>query len=164
MREIELTQGKVALVDDGDYERLAQYKWSAKREGNVWYAVRNVTLPDGTKTVSRMHWEVIGKPRKGYVTDHIDGDGLNNQRHNLRHVSHRVNLLNCRKRKDKTSKYRGVSFHKPSGKWRAQITHHGKVMYIGIYNTEEDAAKAWDEAAINLRGELAKNNFERRIA
>lgn len=164
MREIELTQGKVALVDDGDYERLAQYKWSAKREGNVWYAVRNVTLPDGTKTVSRMHWEVIGKPRKGYVTDHIDGDGLNNQRHNLRHVSHRVNLLNCRKRKDKTSKYRGVSFHKPSGKWRAQITHHGKVMYIGIYNTEEDAAKAWDEAAINLRGELAKNNFGRRIA
>ena len=84
MKKIELTQGKVALVDDCDYERLNRYKWHTFKHLNLFYAARNSPRINGKKHMIQMHYEIIGKPPKGFVTDHIDGDGLINLRSNFR--------------------------------------------------------------------------------
>lgn len=138
MKEIKLTQGKVALVDDCDFEYLNQWKWYAHksiRGVNLYYAKRN-SKELNRKTIF-MHHVVIGKPSSGLVTDHIDGNGLNNQRNNLRIVTQRVNSQN--NHNTQTSSFVGVTFHKQTKKWQAQIKINGKSKYLGLFNKEEDA-------------------------
>ena len=158
MKEILLTQGQVAVVDDADYEGLAAYKWHAQREENTFYAKRNATKEEreaGAPSGILMHaWLLQGR------TDHIDGDGLNNQRGNLRLASHRENLQGFQtKRKGCSSRYRGVCRSKESGKWKATIRVSGKNIHLGYHEDESAAAGAYDLAAQQKFGAFAARNF-----
>lgn len=147
MKEIQLTQGQVALVDDEDFERLNQFKWCAHKDTNTFYAKRWIS----DKEMITMHHEILGKPPKGFETDHESGDGLDNQRHNLRFVTHRQNCQNKRNI-IKASQYPGVSWHNRSKKWRARIWINNVSKHLGLFVIEMDAFKAYRNA-INALGE-----------
>src|ERR1017187_3464514 len=156
MREIKLTQGKVTLVDDEDYDLKRQYNWYTKCVDNLFYAVRQLPRVNGRRRIERMHRIVLARKlgreiAPGMVPDHEDGNGLNNQRENLEEKSRRGNGEN--KHIAKTSQYLGVSWCKSNKKWRAQIRVNGKVVHLGYYETELVAATA-REAYIEERPEL----------
>lgn len=130
--EIQLTRGLVALVDADDYEWLNKLKWCAKKSRNTFYAERCHGV--------QMHSQIITIP-KGMQCDHIDGNGLNNQRSNLRAVSVRVNSQN--RHIKKTSKYPGIFWHKACGKWNARIRVGHRRISIGNFENEIDAANAY---------------------
>ena len=154
MKEIQLTQGKVTRVDDADFAALNMFNWSAERSRHTFYAVRKTPRSEGYKTV-RMHQQIAGG--KGF--DHEDGDGLNNQRYNLRPANKRQNAANTAKQFGTTSQYRGVD-RSQSG-WRAQITADGKRIHLGRFALDQEisAAKAYDTAAILHHGKFARLNF-----
>lgn len=156
-KEIELSQGKVALIDDADYEWLSQWKWCASRRGNLWYAVRTIRLPDGTRRPLKMHRLITNAPPDRLV-DHIDCDGLNNQRSNLRFATMAQNIVNSPSVRG-ISKYRGVTRNKRYGTWDTQIRTNGRRKWIGSYKTEVEAALAYDAAAREAHGEFARLNF-----
>ena len=150
--------GRVTLVDDEDYELVMQYRWNVKEE------VRN-GLPHGPYAVTSyrvagkihillMHKLITGWPR----TDHVDHDGLNNQRSNLRPATNAQNQQNSRSGSG-TSRYKGVCWAKRERKWRAVIRPDGVQRYLGYFDVEEDAARAYDAAALEIYGEYACVNF-----
>jgi hypothetical protein len=156
MKEISLTRGKTALVDDSDYIVLSVYKWHARfcPKSKKFYAVRMAT-ENGKRIVYRMHWAIMGHKR----IDHKDGNGLNNQRYNLRPANTLQNNRNRAKGIGKySSQYKGVSLH-ACGKWSAQISLHNKQRYLGLFVLEIDAAKRYDQEATKEFGEFAKLNF-----
>ena len=130
MREIILTQGKVALVDDKDYDQVSQFKWYASRERNSWYAVRKICV-DGKRHNCRMHRFILGLLGKE-LFDHINSDGLDNRRKNLRACTASQNQQNRRLQRG-TSKYKGVCSDKR--KWRASIMVNSVAHYLGLHNT-----------------------------
>lgn len=136
MKEILLTQGKVALVDDEDYPELSKFKWYAHKDYNTLYALRKSSRVNGKQHTIPMHSVILGTP-KGMETDHINGNGLDNRRENLREVTTRENAQN--RHTPKTSKYPGVTWHKQRGKWQANIRVAGKLNYLGLYGDEETA-------------------------
>jgi len=160
VREIPLTEGHVALVDEADYEAVAAYRWRAliRPTSRTVYAQR-VTSSDGKKSTLLLHRFLVKAP-KGLEVDHIDGNGLNNTRANLRVGTHAENMRNRRRRCDNSSGYIGVHWHKRDRKWVARITLHGKLKSLGYFDTPEDAARARDAAAIELHGEYARLNFQ----
>ncbi len=135
MREIPLSQGKIAFVDDEDYEYLSQFRWYANNIQGLTYARRTV------RRAPFMHHMILSTIPKGKVTDHIDGNGLNNQRSNLRIVTMRENTQNLHIKK--SSKYPGVTWHKATQKWMAQAYLNGKHAYLGVYATEEEAYQVY---------------------
>jgi len=151
MREITLTKGKVALVDDEDYERLNKYKWSTNScAGSIFYARRWVSSKSrGNPHHETMHRHIMNPPN-GKGIDHIDGNGLNNQKSNLRIVNQRENCQN--RHQIKTSQFPGVHLRtlkntKTLHRWQAQIQIRDKIKYLGIFKTEEEAQLAYKEAA-----------------
>lgn len=157
MKKIRLTRGTEAIVDDIDFD-LSDYRW---RE-NIGYAVREIR-PDGTKrsrTSQYMHRvileRIVGRGlHRGELCDHINRDGLDNRRCNLRLVNKSQNNANGVK---KSGKYKGVTFIKKLDKWRAQIMKNYKQIHIGCFDTEIEAAKAYNEKATELFGEYALLN------
>ena len=158
-REIDLTQGKKAIVDDEDYEWLSQWKWYYAHTG---YAVRNSPRVLGKHYMIFMHREIMHTPQ-GMDTDHIDGNGLNNLRINLRVCSHSRNLQNKGVSINNVSGFKGVSWCQANKKWRARIKASGKEKYIGYFDVAESAALAYDKAARELHGEFAKLNFPESV-
>lgn len=144
MKEILLTQSKMALVDDDNYEWLNQWKWCANRAyGEKYYAV--MYTREGRKNRKRIYMHrLIIESSCDMDCDHIDGNGLNNQRSNLRLVTHRQNMQNILG--TKTSKYPGVCWHKASNRWSATISINGKAKHLGIFATEIDAFNAYCNA------------------
>ena len=148
MKEIKLTQGKVALVDDEDFEYLNQWKWCAAKYGNLFYAVRGVGLPNRRTKHIKMTNIIMGEPPLDMWRDHLDGNGLNNQRGNLRFVTKRQNGQN--RHYTKNPHLPGVYWNKKNSKWVAEICINGKGMYLGSFPYEEEAFKAYRKAVENL--------------
>ena len=144
MKEIELTLGKKALVDDADYEWLSQYSWSACKGKYTIYALRSGKNKAGKFINIAMHREIMQTP-DGLLTDHIDGNGLNNQRTNLRICSAGQNQHNSSPHKNRSSKFKGVSWKKSGKKWVVRIQLNYKSKHIGVYKTEIEASNAFQD-------------------
>jgi hypothetical protein len=134
MMEFPIGKGKFTKVDDEDIPIMMQRKWFSWWCGNRWYAV------GGGFYLHRL----INKTPKGMETDHINGDGLDNRKENLRTVTKRENAQN--KHIPKTSKYPGVLWHKGKQRWRAQIRINGDTKYLGHFKDEVDAFNAYKKA------------------
>ena len=154
MKKISLTQNKFTVVDDEDYEYLNQWKWCSKDYISTFYAGRK----QDSHTTILMHRVIMDCPSNKYV-DHIDGDGLNNQKSNLRVCSNSENGRNRGKQSNNKSGYKGVSIHNRGNKFRAQIKAEGKLIHLGVFETAEDAAKVYDQKALELHGEFSVLNF-----
>lgn len=156
MKHIKLTQGKVALVDDDLYEYLNQWKWFARKNRIVYYAVR---YPD--IKMHRVVAELRGIPL-GSDIDHRDGDGLNNQTYNLRASSPQQNAANRGPTCDNATGFKGVYWRRREQRWAASIKVGDKSKHLGYFDTALEAALAYDDAAKEAFGEFAYSN-ERNI-
>jgi hypothetical protein len=160
-RRIPLTQRKYAIVDPDDYERLNRYRWCALRRKNGYYAGRTASVHSRDRgRYILMHRAIIDPPYP-LVVDHINRNGLDNRKANLRAVTQAQNVLNGvrKKRANSHSRYRGVSRHIRRKKWAVQISYNGKHKTVGYFENEIDAAKAYDEAAKKYHKEFAVLNF-----
>ena len=140
--EIELTQGKVALVDDEWYEWLAQWNWCAWKPRHIFYAVRNVIF-DGKKEMVYMHRYILGlMSGDGKIADHINRNGLDNRQSNLRVVSASGNNCNHGLRSDNTSGHNGICWDKSRDRWTVGIGIEGKWFNLGRYVDLNDALES----------------------
>jgi len=165
-RTIPLTQGFSAIVDEGDYADLLHFRWRAmvdrRKDGSIRtvYAVCDVQHPNGKRLPQRMHRVLLPDSLQ---VDHIDGDGLNNRRANLRAATQAENNRNARRRSNNTSGFRGVFWDARRQHWRARIegSQNGQrwSRSLGVFNTAHEAAWAYDQAAIELFGVFAYLNF-----
>lgn len=153
--KIPLTQGKVALIDDEDYDKIKDIKFYAHFEKGVkWYALHSI---NDEKIL--MH-RIIINAKPGQICDHINGDGLDNRRCNLRIVTNQQNIMNQRlQKRRKSSKYKGVTWNKNAEKWQTQIRINKNNRYLGLFINEIDAANTYDKKALELFGEYARLNF-----
>lgn len=152
--------GRVALVDDHDYELVDQHRWrifEEKRPGRPHgpYAIANIRRSDGCMTTLRMHCLIMGTTG----IDHRDGNGLNNQRYNLRVATAVQNHANMRPRRTGTSRFKGVSWSSSQQKGYADIQVNRIRYRLGCFSDEEDAARAYDAVAAREQGEFAVLNF-----
>jgi hypothetical protein len=159
MIEIPLTQGMVAIVDDED-AYLAAYNWCASPEASTRYAVRGVRR-GGRQVTIRLHRVITNAP-PGFDVDHINGNGLDCRRSNLRVVTRAQNTRNARRRRDNTSGFKGVSWSAKAGRWSARVGSgiRGKRIWLGYFSTKEAAARAYDDAARAQYGQYASPNFD----
>ena len=148
--EVPLTQGKIALIDDEDWPVVAGRTWCAVRHHNTFYA-------KSSRHPSVMLHRLILPVPGGYQVDHINGDGLDNRRLNLRMATHGQNQQNGAKPRNNTSGLKGVV--RKGTLWGAQIRSGGKAYYLGTFSTRLQAAWAYDDAARRLHGEFARLNF-----
>lgn len=156
MKTISLTKGQVALVDDEDFEYLNQWKWYAHRAwGNSFYAARMNPRPN--KKVILMHREVFKDSRR---CDHRDGNGLNNQKENLRPATKRQNGRNRGPQINNTSGFKGVSWCRKVKKWTVRIMYRKCYRFLGYFLNKHDAARAYDTAAKKYFGKFACPNFK----
>lgn len=153
--EIPLSQGRISLIDEADWELVRGYRWYAVKDRNVWYAQANTSRKEGPRRTVRMHRLLLGLTDGKIKIDHRDGDGLNNQRANLRSCKHAQNLRNTGAHANNTSGFKGVSWDKQSGRWKAQIRGDLKKKHIGYFFTPEEAFAAYCSAAAELHGEFA---------
>jgi hypothetical protein len=159
-KEIQLTQGKVTLVDDADYDYLTQWKWYVIFDGSNWYAMRSIHSPEtkNKKTTIYMHRVIVGA-KKIDVVDHCDGNSLNNQRSNLRLCNAQQNRWNQGPAPTNRSGYKGVYWEKKIQKYVATIRLSNKRTYLGSYTDPVLAARAYDKKAKEVHGEFARLNF-----
>lgn len=151
MKEIKLTQGKIALVDDDDFEKLNQWEWHAKTfyKSKKWYAARS----QKGKTIL-MH-RIILNPTSGMDIDHQDNNGLNNQKSNIRICTRSQNRENTGKRIDNKTGFKGVCWYQKYKKYSSSISHNRKRIFLGYFNTPLEAAKIYNEYAKKIHGDFA---------
>ena len=165
--------GRVALVDDEDYDLVMQYRWHVHEQRNTEgvttsgpYAVTTIPIPPGDMQAKRWPCGKVAQRRvlmhqliAGYKgPDHSNGNGLDNRRANLRPATVTQNSANQRPRRGTSSRYKGVRWCKKSRKWRAGIKVNGRERHLGLFTSEEDAARAYNEAALGAWGEYAYLN------
>lgn len=152
--------GRVALVDDADYELVMQHRWYVRERHEPGQCPAGPYAVTGAKRNERvagtaMHILIMGRP----WVDHIDHDTLNNQRSNLRPATPAENTYHSRPRTGTTSPYKGVHWSSRDRRWQARIKQHGRSIYLGNFTAEKNAALAYDVAARKLFGEFAVLNF-----
>ena len=156
-KEIPLTQGKVAIVDDEDFEMLSRFKWCARKSdgGLLWYACRKERI-NGRQHQQQMHRLILNAPA-GLFCDHINGNGLDNRRCNIRLATPQQNGMNQRVHAKSKTGFKGVTVS-TCGKYQAQIKVNGKLIYLGSFADKTSAAIVYNEAAIKYHGEFANLN------
>ncbi len=157
MRELHLPSGEIAIYDDEDAELIAAHRWRAERSTPyTTYVSTNVYRADGRRTSAKLHRLLLGcTPGDGREVDHVNCDGLDNRRANLRIATHGQNRMNARPQGG-SSRFKGVYFN--HGRWCARITVDGCLVQLGRYDQEKDAARAYDAAAVEHFGERARPN------
>ena len=153
---ITLTKGLVSLVDDEDYERFSRFSWFAQAAGDGFCATRR-QRENGKKLAIYLHREIVNAPI-GLEVDHINGNPLDNRRSNLRLCTHAQNMANRKQHKHSAARFKGVRWCRDHKKWRAEIYVRGKRIHLGYFANDEDAAKAYNEAATLHFGEFARPN------
>ncbi len=155
MKQIQLTQGKVAFVDDVDFVILSAHRWHAMRgrKGN-FYAARD-DFTGGVRQHIYMHRVILDAPSDLQV-DHANGDGLDNRRGNLRTASRAQNQQNQGRRTDNSSGFKGVCWHSKRGKWYARIGCNGVTRSLGLFDSPEEAHAAYCRAAVATHGQFAR--------
>lgn len=143
-------------MDACDVDRLRGFNWYGVQDGGTRYAYAH-TRDCGMRTTVKMH-RLIAGARPGEHVDHANCDGLDNRRENLRVCSHSQNLCNRGPQSNTSSGYKGVGFHKASGKWRARVGLGGSQEYLGVFDSPEEAARAYDRRATELHGEFVRLN------
>lgn len=156
MKHIPLTQGMFSIVDDADFEELSQFKWHASKRKGGSYAERSVYQKTRIPKIISMHAQILGNI-KGFIIDHINGNPLDNRRSNLRHATRQENSWNSKSRLG-TSIFKGVTFHKRIKQFAASIRINGKLLHLGYYRNQEDAAHAYNAAAVRVFGKFARLN------
>jgi hypothetical protein len=157
-RRIPLGENEFAVVDQKDYYRVAKFHWCLAGYGKKVYVTRSYRIGlEQTKSV-RMHREIM-QPPEGVLVDHKNGDTLDNRRSNLRLATHTQNMQNRRKRKNTASKYVGMWRDKERNQWAVRLTFNKKKIWLGRFDSEIEAAKAYDRAAKKYFGEFARLNF-----
>lgn len=158
MKTLPLTKGQVALVDDEDFDRVSGFKWTAVngKNDNTFYAHRHIKI-DGKWKHQKMHRLIVGANHSEKV-DHIDGNGCNNQKQNLRKCTHQQNMRNMRIHNK--NGFKGVTLlpKKPVRPYVAHITLEGKHKHIGYFDTALEAAVAYNQKAVEHYGEFARLN------
>ena len=156
MKEISLPQGKIAIVDDWNYERLSNYTWLISTNGSksTYYAIHQISR----NNCIWMH-HLILPPPPGFEIDHRDGNGWNNQQDNLRICTHSQNLMNQKPQLETSSIYKGVIWDKQTNKWRARIVLNRRNTHLGRFKSEKEAALAYNCAALQHFGEFARLNI-----
>lgn len=157
MKEILLTQGKIAIVDDEEYFRLSIFKWFAHKQTKAatYYAERNITISPGKRKLLAMHTFIITPP-PGYQVDHKDGDGLNNQKSNLRLCFCSQNQANSKMRIDCSSGVKGVHYDHRKRRWIARIQVNKNRINLGTFLNIEEAAEMYEKAARQYFGQFAR--------
>jgi hypothetical protein len=161
MKQIQLTQGYICLVDDEDFEFLSQFKWEIDKRASGVYVKRYVySMVNGKRkrTVFYIHRYIMGVTDKKVFVDHEDGNTMNNMRSNLRVCTQAQNSRN-KKYRPNTSGFKGVH-PRPSGRWASKIMYNYQTVTVGTFDTPEEAARAYDEKAKELFGEFARPNFQ----
>lgn len=150
MAEIKLTSGDTVLISDCDFDRVSKYKWSYKKYKNQTYVRRSTA--HGKPIL--LHHFIIGTPDKGKVVDHVNGNGMDNRRENLRFATRSQNAMNA-KGKAGSKSPKGVSYCKTNKRYRARITLEGKTVFLGFHDTKKKAVNAYKKAAFHYFGEFA---------
>lgn len=159
MKKIELTQKQFALVDDADFEWLNQWKWFTHNKEYSDYAARSCRSSGDKRQTVMMHRVILELTDSLVYGDHKNGDGLDNQRHNLRSCTPYYNQGNRRKFTIGTSRFKGVCWNSKRKKWQADIGHMRTTINLGFFNSENDAAIAYNKRAKDLFGQFAKLNI-----
>lgn len=160
MKTIPLSQGKFTSVDADVYVWASEFKWHVHKSGRRFYAMRHASQKFGAKSRKLYLHREIMRPGEGFEVHHINGDGLNNCRENLRNVtSHQNHVGYARKARATTSRFRGVNWYKRTRKWRAYIFIGNKHVHLGYFGTEEGAANARDSAVRKAFGKFAHCNI-----
>ncbi len=160
-RRVHLPGGRYALVDQKDFYRVNGLDWIVKEDYGSIYAVHFLKIPGNNSKFISMHRFILNPP-EGLLVDHKNCNGLDNRRDNLRPATRAQNSCNRAKRKGCSSKHKGVHFHKSRQgrkKWDAYINVNGKRIYLGSYQTQEEAAMVYDAEAKKYYGEFARLNF-----
>lgn len=157
MKRILLSLGEFAIVDDADYDLVKGYKWYAAKRPHTCYAIRYYEK-DGRRTSQLMH-RLIMPPPDGFEIDHINGNGRDNRRTNLRVCTHSQNAHNSHAHKDGISRFKGVSWVTRLSRWQVYIQYEKIQYYLGLFDDEIKAAKAYDVKARELFREYARTNF-----
>jgi hypothetical protein len=159
-RRIYLGDDEWTIVDADVYYRLGHLKWQIKgNRGRKFYAVRFAKIGPGRTKLLNLHRVITNAP-KGLVVDHKNCDSLDNRRANLRLATRSQNNQNVPKRKNTSSRFIGVCFNKEHKKWCAYISYEGKSLWLGYFESEIVAAKAYDRAALKYYGDFARINFQ----
>lgn len=132
-----------AIVDDGDFDVVSRFKWHAHKSGTKYYAMTDLGT-DGKRTMLYMHKLILYPTPRGREIDHVNGNGLDNRKENMRFASRQQNSMNRPPPRNNTSGFKGVGWHKKSSKWKAAASVGGKTIHLGLFGSKAEAADAYN--------------------